>query len=57
MKTVKVNIHEKLTSAFIKEEQKLNVSVVNSGSLESKAKYGQSRINKTYNFGHLLRVL
>ena len=57
MKTVKVNIHEELTSASTKEAQKLNVSVVDSGPLESKEKSGQSRINETYNFGHLLRVL
>ena len=57
MKTVKVNIYEELTSASTKEAQKLNVSVVDSGPLKSKEKSGQSRINETYNFGHLLRVL
>ena len=57
MKTVKVNIHEKLTSASTKEAQKLNVSMVDSSPLESKVKSEQSRINETYNFGHLLRVL
>ena len=49
MKTVKVNIYEKLTSASIKEEQKLDISVVDSGSFKSKVKSGQSRINGSTN--------
>jgi len=39
------------------EGQKLNVSVVNYISSESKTKSGQSRINKTHNFGCLFRAL
>ena len=57
MKTIKINIHEKLISASIQEEQKLNVSVVDSIPPKSKVKSGQSKINKTYNSGYLLRVL
>jgi len=49
MKAVEVDIHEELTSSFVEEEQKLNVSVVDYISPESKTKSRQSRVNKTHN--------
>ena len=51
------DIHEKLASASVEKKQKLDVSVVSYVSSESKAKSGQSRMNKTHNSGRLLRVL
>ena len=57
MKIIQVDIHEKLALASVEEGQELNVSVVNYVSPESKAKSGQSRMNKTHNSGCLLRVL
>jgi len=57
MKTIRVDIHEKLAPVFIKEEQKLNVSVIDCIPLESKMKSGQSRMNKTHKYKHLFRFL
>jgi len=57
VKVIGVDIHEKLALASIKEGQELDVSVVHYVSPESKAKSEQSRVNKTHNSGHLLRVL
>ena len=51
------DIHEKLASASVEKKQKLDVSVVSYVSSESKAKSGQSRMNKTHNSGRLLRIL
>jgi len=53
MKVVRVDIYEEFISTFI-EEQKLNISVVDYILPENKR---QSRMNKTHNSRHLLRVL
>ena len=45
MKTVRVDIYEKLTLFFIKEEQKLNISIVDYVSPKRKTKSGQYKIN------------
>ena len=57
MKVIWVDIYKELASAPVEKGQKLDVTMVNYVSSESKAKSGQSRINKTYNSGCLLRVL
>ena len=57
MKIVRVNIYQKLISISIKEEQKLNVSVVNYVSSKSNAKSELSRMNKIHKYRHLLKVL
>jgi len=57
MKVIGVDIHKKLASASIKKEQKLDVSMVDYVSPESKAKSEQSRMDETHNSGCLLRVL
>jgi len=57
MKVIRVDIYEELASVPVEKGQKLDVSVVNYVSPESKAKSGQSRVNKTHNSGCLLRVL
>ena len=57
IKTVRVDIFEKLTSVSIKEEQKLNISVVDYISFESKTKSGQSEMNKIHNSRCLLIIL
>ena len=57
MEIIRVDVHEKLAPASVKEGKELNVSVVNYVSPESKAKSGQSRMDKAYNSGCLLRAL
>ena len=57
MKIVRVDINEELTSASIEKRQNLNVSVINYVFSKSKMKSEQSKMNKTYNFRYLLRVL
>jgi len=57
IKTVRVDIHEKLTPVSIKEEQKLNISVVDYIPFENKTKSGQFGMNKIYNSRCLLRIL
>ena len=52
-----VDIYNKLVSASIEEEQKLNVPVVNYVSPRSKTKPEQSRMNKVHNSRYLLRAL
>jgi len=44
MKAVRVDIHKELTSSLVKEEEKLNISVVDYVSLESKTKSEQFRV-------------
>ena len=57
VKIVQVDVHEKLAPASVKEGQELDVSVVDYVSPESKAKSGQSRMDKAHNSGCLLRAL
>jgi len=57
VKIIQVDVHEKLASVPIEKGQKLDVPVVNYVSPESKAKPGQSRVNKIYTSRCLLRVL
>jgi len=54
MKVVRVDIYEEFIFTFIEEEQKPNISVVDYILPKNKR---QSRMNKTYNSRHLLRVL
>jgi len=56
-KVIRVDIHEELKSASVEKGQKLDVSMVDYVFPKSKAKSGQSRVNKTHNSGCLLRVL
>ena len=57
MKVIRVDIYEELAFATVEKRQKLDIPVVDYVSPESKAKSGQSRVNKTHNSGCLLRVL
>ena len=57
MKVIWVDIYEKLASAPVEKGQELDVPMVDYVSPESKAKPGQSRMNKTHNSRCLLRVL
>jgi len=54
---IRVDVHEKLALASVKEGQELNVSVVNYVSPESKAEPRQSRMDKAHYFGCLLSVI
>jgi len=57
VKIVQVDVYEKLVPASVKEEQELDIFVVNYVSPKSKSKLGQSRIDKTHNSRCLLRAL
>ena len=57
VKVIGVDIHEKLALASVKEGKELDVSVVNYVSPESKAEPRQSRMDKAYHSGCLLRAL
>ena len=57
IKVIWVDIYKKLEFAPIEKGQKLDVSVVDYVSSESKAKSGQSRMNETHYSRCLLRVL
>ena len=57
MKVIRVDVHEKLALASVKEGQELDVSVVNYVSPKSKAEPRQSRMNEAHNSECLLRAV